>query len=37
VDYFQLLGLTIQKNLKWDKHVEKIWKKTSKCLYFLSQ
>ena len=37
VDSFQLLGLTIQNNLKWDKHVEKICKKTSKCLYFLSQ
>jgi hypothetical protein len=37
VDSFQLLGLTIQNNLKWDKHVEKICKKASKRLYFLSQ
>ena len=37
VDSFQLLGLTIQNNLKWDRHVEKICKKASKRLYFLSQ
>ena len=29
--------MTIQNNLKWDKHVEKIRKKASKRLYFLSQ
>jgi hypothetical protein len=37
VDSFQLLGLTIQNNLKWDKHFENICKKASKRLYFLSQ
>ena len=37
VDSFHLLGLTIQNNLKWDKHVERICKKASKRLYFLSQ
>ena len=37
VDSFHLLGLTIHNNLKWDKHVERIFKKASKRLYFLSQ
>ncbi len=37
VDSFQVLGMTIQSNLKWDQHVEKICKKASKRLYFLSQ
>jgi hypothetical protein len=37
VDSFHVLGMTIQSNLKWDQHVEKICKKASKRLYFLSQ
>ena len=37
MDSFHLLGWTIQNNLKWDKHVERICKKASKRLYFLSQ
>ena len=37
VDSFQVRGLTIQSNLKWDQQVEKICKKASKRLYFLSQ
>ena len=38
VDYFQLLGLTIQNNLKWDKHVEKKFAKRhqSVCIFYLS-
>ena len=34
---FQVLGLTIQSNIKWDQQVEKICKKASKRLNFLSQ
>ena len=37
MDSFQVLGLTIQSNLKWDQQVEKICKKASKRLYFLPQ
>jgi septin family protein len=37
VDSFQLLGLTIQNNLKWNKHVEKICKKGIKAsVFFIS-
>ncbi len=37
VDSFQVLGMIIQSNLKWDQQVEKICKKASNRLYFLSQ
>ena len=37
MDSFQVRGLTIQSDLKWDQQVEKICKKASKRLYFLSQ
>jgi hypothetical protein len=34
VDSFQLLGLAIQNNLKWDKHVEKNLQKGVKASLF---
>ena len=37
MDSFQVLGLTIQSSIKWDQEVEKIFKKASERLYFLSQ
>ena len=36
VVFFQVLGLTIQSNLKWDQQVKKMCKKASKRLDFLS-
>ena len=37
VNSAKLLGVTISNNLTWNEHINEIIKKTSKCLYFLSQ
>ena len=36
VEKTKLLGVTIQNNLRWDTHVEDMYKKASKRLYFLT-
>ena len=36
VEKTKLLGVTIQNNLRWDNHVEDMYKKASKRLYFLT-
>ena len=36
VDSFKLLGMTINKDLKWNTHIDLLIKKASKRLYFIS-
>ena len=37
VNVFKLLGVSVQKSLKWNAHVEEITRKANKCLFHLRE